>query len=200
MVGREKNQVVSYADVPVEQRPSWQAYITQEPFNIRDWKTDERIPARLKDGVASLGLDVGPLVFVPLTSPVRPLGALGMAGPPGAVYTDDDIAFLRLVGRIVAFAIDDNFNRQQAETASEGARAADRARYNGARQYVGSDRPGTQSCGGKRDPRSFLGECMGRRPFRRGGESDKAQSPDHRGTIFRGVRVFSGDFREGGRI
>ena len=27
VVGREKNQVVSYADVPVQQRPSWQAYI-----------------------------------------------------------------------------------------------------------------------------------------------------------------------------
>lgn len=55
VLGREKNQIASYADVPVQQRPSWQAYITQEPFRIDDWKTDERIPARLKDGVASLG-------------------------------------------------------------------------------------------------------------------------------------------------
>jgi formate hydrogenlyase transcriptional activator len=117
VLGREKNQVASYADVPVQQRPSWQAYITQEPFHIHDWKTDERIPAHLRDGVASLGLDVGPLVFVPLTTPHRPLGALGMAGAPGTVYSDDDIAFLRLVGRIVAFAIDDNFNRRQAEPA-----------------------------------------------------------------------------------
>jgi GAF domain-containing protein len=57
------------------------------------------------------------LVFVPLTTPQRPLGALGMAGCPGTVYTDDDNAFLRLVGRVVAFAIDDNFNLRQAETA-----------------------------------------------------------------------------------
>jgi formate hydrogenlyase transcriptional activator len=117
VLGREKNQIASYADVPVQQRPSWQAYITQEPFRIDDWKTDERIPARLKDGVASLGLDVGPLVFVPLTSPQRPLGALGVSGPPGTVFTEEDVAFLRLVGRVVAFAIDDNFNRRQAETA-----------------------------------------------------------------------------------
>jgi formate hydrogenlyase transcriptional activator len=118
VLGQEKNQIASYADVPVQQRPSWQAYITQEPFRIDDWKTDQRIPARLKDGVASLGLDVGPLVFVPLTSPHRPLGALGVSGTPGTVYTDEDIAFLRLVGRVVALAIDDNFNRRQAETAS----------------------------------------------------------------------------------
>ena len=117
VVGREKNQIASYADVPVKQRPSWQAYITQEPFRIHDWKTDKRIPARLKDGVASLGLDVGPLVFVPLTTPHRRLGALGMSATPGTVYCDDDISFLRLIGRVVALAIDDNFNLKRAESA-----------------------------------------------------------------------------------
>ena len=116
VVGREKNHVASYADVPVQQRPSWQTYITQEPFHIHDWKIDKRIPSRLKEGVASQGLDVGPLVFVPLTTPHRRLGALGMAGSPGTVYTDDHIGFLRLIGRIVAFAIDHNFNLRQAET------------------------------------------------------------------------------------
>ena len=36
VVGREKSLVAGYADVPVEQRPSWQAYTTQEPFHIHD--------------------------------------------------------------------------------------------------------------------------------------------------------------------
>jgi formate hydrogenlyase transcriptional activator len=117
VVGREKSLVAGYADVPVEQRPSWQAYTTQEPFHILNWNTDERVPPRLKEGIAAQGLDVGPLVFVPLTTPHRRLGALGMSGPPGAAYTSDDIAFLRLIGRVVAFAIDDNFNLRQAEAA-----------------------------------------------------------------------------------
>jgi formate hydrogenlyase transcriptional activator len=118
VVGREKNLVVAgYVDMPVEQRPSWQAYVTQEPFHIHDWNSDERIPSRLKEGIAALGLDVGPLVFVPLTTPHRRLGALGMSGPPGAAYTSDDIGFLRLIGRVVAFAIDGNFNLRQAEAA-----------------------------------------------------------------------------------
>ncbi len=117
VVGREKSLVAGYADVPVEQRPSWQAYITQEPFHIHDWNTDERVPAPLKEGIAAQGLDVGPLVFVPLTTPHRRLGALGMSGPHGTAYASDDIAFLRLIGRIVAFAIDDNFNLRQAEAA-----------------------------------------------------------------------------------
>src|SRR5206468_4552348 len=45
------------------------------------------------------------------------LGALGMSGTPGTVYGTDDISFLRLIGRVVAFAIDDNFNLRQAEAA-----------------------------------------------------------------------------------
>jgi formate hydrogenlyase transcriptional activator len=117
VVGREKSHVAGYADVPVEQRPSWQAYATQEPFHIRDWNNDERVPARLKEGIAAQGLDVGPLVFVPLTTPQRRLGALGMSGSPGTAYSSDDIGFLRLIGRVVAFAIDDNFNLRQAEAA-----------------------------------------------------------------------------------
>jgi len=117
VVGREKSLMAAYADVPVEQRPSWQAYTTQEPFHIHDWSTDARVPARLKQGITAHGLDVGPLVFVPLTTPHRRLGALGMSGSPGTVYSNDDVSFLRLVGRVVAFAIDDNFNLRRAEVA-----------------------------------------------------------------------------------
>jgi PAS domain S-box-containing protein len=118
VVGREKSLVSAYADVPVEQRPSWQAYTRQEPIYIRDWNTDEGIPIRFKQGIAAQGLDVGPLVFVPLTTPQRRLGALGMSGHPGISYGSDDISFLRLIGRVVAFAIDDNFNLRRAEAAN----------------------------------------------------------------------------------
>ena len=117
VVGREQSLVAAYTDVPVEQRPSWQAYTTQEPFHIHDWRTMKEYRERLKLGIAAQGLDIGPLVFVPLTTPHRRLGALGMSGPPGTVYNSDDISFLRLIGRVVAFAIDDNFNLRRAEDA-----------------------------------------------------------------------------------
>ena len=117
VVGAEKSLVSAYADVPVQQRPSWRAYATQEPFHIATGTPDERVPARLKQGIAAQGLEIGPLVFVPLTTPHRRLGALGMSGFPGTVYSSDDISFLRLIGRVVAFAIDDNFNLRQAEAA-----------------------------------------------------------------------------------
>jgi len=118
VVGREKSLVSAYADVPVQQRPSWQAYTRQEPIYIREWNTDEGVPSRLKQGIAAQGLEVGPLVFVPLTTPQRRLGALGMSGHPGISYSSDDISFLRLIGRVVAFAIDDNFNLKRAEAAN----------------------------------------------------------------------------------
>ena len=117
VVGSEKNLISAYADVPVQDRPSWRAYATQEPFHIADWDADERVPARLKQGIAAQGLQVGPLVFVPLTTPHRRLGSLGMSGSPGTTYSSEDIAFLSLIGRVVAFAIDDNFNLRQAEAA-----------------------------------------------------------------------------------
>src|SRR5438034_3504764 len=129
VLGQEKSLVSAYSGVPVEERPSWRAYATQEPFHIADWNADERIPQRLKEGLAAQGIEVGSLVFVPLTTPHRRLGALGMSGAPGTVYSSDDISFLRLIARVVAFAIDDNFNLRQAEAArAEVERQNDRLR------------------------------------------------------------------------
>ena len=119
VVWREKNLVAAYADVPVQQRPSWQAYATQEPIHIHDGNTDERVPARLREGIGARRLEVGPLVFVPLTTPLRRLGALGMSGSPGCLYNDEDVSFLRLIGRGVAFAIDDDFNLKRADAAQQ---------------------------------------------------------------------------------
>ncbi|HZW81710.1 MAG TPA: PAS domain-containing protein [Candidatus Deferrimicrobiaceae bacterium] len=126
VVGREKSLMAVYADVPVEQRPSWQAYATQEPFHIRDWDADEKVPARLKQGIVAQGLDQGPLVFVPLTTPQRRLGALGISGSAGTVYTTDDVSFLRLIGRVVAFAIDDNFNLRELQRQNERLQRSER--------------------------------------------------------------------------
>ena len=126
VVGREKSLMAVYADVPVEQRPSWQAYATQEPFHIRDWDADEKVPARLKQGIVAQGLDQGPLVFVPLTTPQRRLGALGISGSPGTVYSTDDVSFLRLIGRVVAFAIDDNFNLRELQRQNERLQRSER--------------------------------------------------------------------------
>jgi hypothetical protein len=42
VLGGGKSLISVYADVPVEQRRSWQAYSTQTPFHISDWNADGR--------------------------------------------------------------------------------------------------------------------------------------------------------------
>ena len=118
VLGQERSLIAVYSDIPVQERPSWRAYATQEPIHIADLNADERISARLKQNLADQGIKQGPLVFVPLTTPHRRLGALGMSGDPGIAYSGDDISFLRLIGQVVAFAIDDNFNLNRAEAAN----------------------------------------------------------------------------------
>ena len=65
---------------------------------------------------------IGSVVRVPLTTPHRRLGTLGIASAPGMTYSTEDIDFLRVIARVVAFAIDDGLNlrraQQQTETAS----------------------------------------------------------------------------------
>src|SRR6266404_2096437 len=50
VLGQEKSLVSAYSGVPVEERPSWRAYATQEPFHIADWNADERIPNASRKG------------------------------------------------------------------------------------------------------------------------------------------------------
>jgi hypothetical protein len=40
-----------------------------------------------------------------------------MSGPTATVYSSEDISVLRLIGRVVAYAISDSFNLRQAEAA-----------------------------------------------------------------------------------
>src|SRR5579863_5528234 len=74
VLGPEKSQVATYAGVPVQERPSWRAYAMQEPVFVADWNADVTFPARLKEQLAGQGIQVGPLVFVPLTTPHKRLG------------------------------------------------------------------------------------------------------------------------------
>lgn len=103
-------------DLPPEDRRTWHVYNSLEPLHIPDWCRDERFP-RLKQFTAEKGIRVGPVVRVPLTTPHRHLGTLGIASAPGVRYSTEDIDFLRLIARVVAFAIDDGINLKRAQAA-----------------------------------------------------------------------------------
>ncbi len=104
-------------DLPVEKLLTWHVYNSQAPLHITDWNSDERVPEQLKDAAKTIGINVGSVLLVPLTTPHRRLGTLGIASAPGITYTSDDIAFLRLIARVVAFAIGDGLNLRRAHSA-----------------------------------------------------------------------------------
>jgi formate hydrogenlyase transcriptional activator len=103
-------------DLPVEDMPRFAVYSTQELLYIADWNTDERFP-RLKQFLAEKGAKIGSVVRVPLTTPHRRLGALGISSAPGVTYGPEDVEFLRLIARVVAFALDDGLNLKRAQAA-----------------------------------------------------------------------------------
>jgi GAF domain-containing protein len=51
-----------------------------------------------------------------MTTSHRRLGTLSICAP-GVTYSSDDIALLRLIVRVVAFAIDDGLNLRRAQSA-----------------------------------------------------------------------------------
>jgi hypothetical protein len=78
--------------LPVQQQQSWRAYAAEEAFHIRAWNTEERVPARLKQTIASQGLEVGPLFFaLPSTCTWVPCVCPGQEG------TRDDRDFDQMV-------------------------------------------------------------------------------------------------------
>jgi formate hydrogenlyase transcriptional activator len=95
--------------LPAEELPAWHVINTQEVLHINDWNNDQRFP-RLKQIFEKLGINVGSAVRLPLTTPHRRLGTLGITSRFAANYSAEDIGFLQLLARLVAFAIDDSLN------------------------------------------------------------------------------------------
>ena len=105
-----------FPEVPAEDLPGWHIYNKVESLLIPDWNSDQRFP-RLKQFAAEKGVNVGSVVRVPLVTPHRRLGTLGVASSPGVTYGTEDVDFLRLIARVVAFAIDDGLNLLRAQAA-----------------------------------------------------------------------------------
>jgi formate hydrogenlyase transcriptional activator len=104
-----------FADIPLEELVDWQVYGGQDHLYIAEWNSDTRFP-RLKQLAAATGYTIGSGIRVPLTTPHRRLGTLGLASRSPHAYSAEDIGLLRLVARVVAFAIDDGLNLKRAQS------------------------------------------------------------------------------------
>src|SRR5882672_525344 len=106
----------AFPDLPVEEQSSWNVYNTQEPCHIADWDADDKFP-RLKRILENSGTKIGSVIRVPLTTPHRRLGTLGVASRHPNAYRPEDVCFLQLLSRGVALAIDDVLNLRKSRAA-----------------------------------------------------------------------------------
>jgi formate hydrogenlyase transcriptional activator len=107
------------ADMPLEEFPGWHVVNKQEPLYIADWAALEGFP-RAKAWAEKIGVILGSVVLVPLTTPHRRLGMFGIVCDLPNAYSLEDIGFLRMIARVVAFAIDDGLNLRRAQAAQHG--------------------------------------------------------------------------------
>jgi formate hydrogenlyase transcriptional activator len=105
---------LSLPAVPIEELPTWEAFNSQDPLYIPDWTTERRFP-RAKEWLTQAGVKLASSVAIPLTTPHRRLGTFGIASDTMTSFSEEDVSFLRLIGRVVAFAIDDGLNLRRAQ-------------------------------------------------------------------------------------
>jgi len=127
VVVKEKSQEIEYLvwgkgplplpDLPIEELlPLWDAVRSSDPQQTANWDTEERYP-RFKPWARKMGL--GSEVRIPLTTPHRQLGVFGLVRDVVNPFSDEEICFLRLIGRVVAFALDEGLNLRSAQQQNE---------------------------------------------------------------------------------
>jgi formate hydrogenlyase transcriptional activator len=99
-------------DLPVEELPWWEELRSRDPQHTADWDTEERYP-RFREWAKKIGIGSG--VRVPLTTPDRRLGVFGISRDTVNPFSEEEISFLGLIGRVVAFALDDGLNLRRAQ-------------------------------------------------------------------------------------
>jgi formate hydrogenlyase transcriptional activator len=99
-------------DLPTEELPWWEAFRSRGPEHTADWDTEERYP-RFKEWAKKIGLGSG--LRVPLTTPHRRLGVFGISRDTVNPFSEEEISFLELIGRVVAFALDDGLNFRRVQ-------------------------------------------------------------------------------------
>jgi formate hydrogenlyase transcriptional activator len=109
-----KGPISSWPDLPIEELPLWEAVRSRDPQHTPDWDAEKRFP-RFREWAKKMGLGSG--LRVPLTTPHRRLGVFGINRDTVNPFSEEEICFLRLVGHVVAFALDDGLNLRRAQSA-----------------------------------------------------------------------------------
>src|SRR4030088_2434586 len=107
-----KGPISSWPDLPIEELPLWEAVRSRDPQHTPDWDREEPFP-RFREYAKKIRL--GSSIRVPLITPHRPLGVFGIIRDTVNPFSEEEISFLGLIGRVVAFALDDGLNLRRAQ-------------------------------------------------------------------------------------
>src|SRR6201988_2707928 len=107
---------IPWPDLPMEELPTWAAINSRDPQHTPDWDTEERFP-RFKEYAKKIKL--GSSIRVPLITPHRRLGVFGIIRDLVNPFSEEEIGFLGLIGRVVAFALDDGLNLRRSQQQNE---------------------------------------------------------------------------------
>jgi len=99
-------------DLPMQELLTWAAINSRDPQHTPDWDAEERFP-RFREYAKKIRL--GSSIRVPLITPHRPLGVFGIIRDTVNPFSEEEISFLGLIGRVVAFALDDGLNLRRAQ-------------------------------------------------------------------------------------
>jgi formate hydrogenlyase transcriptional activator len=103
---------MSFPDLPMEELPIWEAISSPDPLRVVHWDAEER-SSRFKQWTKEIGIGSG--VSVLMTTPHRRLGVLGVIRDKASPFSDEDLGFLGLIARVVAFALDDGLNLRRSQ-------------------------------------------------------------------------------------
>jgi formate hydrogenlyase transcriptional activator len=107
---------IPWPDLPMEELPTWAAINSRDPQHTPDWDAEERFP-RFKEYAKKISL--GSSIRVPLITPHRRLGVFGIIRDSVNPFSDEEIDLLRLIGHVVAFALDDGLNLRRSQQQNE---------------------------------------------------------------------------------
>jgi formate hydrogenlyase transcriptional activator len=124
LAGIEGDLIAPGLEVPVDASFSGLAFSRQEPVVIRSQSEALRYPTAAKL-VRHLGVES--FCMIPLTTSVRPLGAMAFGTQRPYAIDDPDLAFLDLVAKQVAVAVD-NVLHEESATAVQAQLAQERDR------------------------------------------------------------------------
>src|SRR5262249_55621214 len=101
-------------ELPVDESPGGLVWTTPRPLIVEDIAREGRFPKLtlllLENGVQSF-------CGVPLTSALRPLGAMGFGNKEKRTYTDVEVRFMQQVAKQVAVAVDNVLHDASAAAA-----------------------------------------------------------------------------------